>query len=438
MTNNDKTTSNSTIDDTELHPESIDPNHLLLEIEQTIRRFIVCDDVTVIAAVLWTAMTWFIDVINVAPLAVITAPEKRCGKSQLLFLLNRLVRRPLPASNISSAALFRAIDKWSPTILIDEADTFMKDNEDLRGILNCGHTRDSAFIIRVVGKEFEPHRFNVWGAKALAGIGHLPSTIMDRSIVLKLRRKMPHEHVERLRHVEDNLFKQLQSKLARFMADYKQDVLKARPTLPANLNDREQDNWEPLLIIADIAGGDWPDRARAAALQLAALDNSTTSVGTDILLNIKEVFEHKNVDRISTADLINELCLDDEQPWATHNYGKPITPRQIASLLKEYGIKSKSIRIGCGIPKGFEQSQFEDAFSRYLAPSVSTASIRHTPQINSGEAYPVADSVGVAATRSSSATVNPLTSLSCCGVVDKFMEQDEMATLEKSWEQYCS
>lgn len=108
-----------------LTSEVINPNQLLLEIEQVIRRFIICDEITVIATVLWIAMTWFIDVIQVAPLAVITAPEKRCGKSQLLFLLNRLVRHPLSASNITPAALFPAIDKWQPTLLIDEADTFM-------------------------------------------------------------------------------------------------------------------------------------------------------------------------------------------------------------------------------------------------------------------------------------------------------------------------
>lgn len=145
-------------------------------------------------------MTWFIDVVQVAPLAVITAPEKRCGKSQLLFILGRLVYRPLAASNITAAALFRSIDLWGPTLLIDEADAFIKDNEELRGLLNCGHTRDSAYIIRVVGDNFTPTRFNVWGAKALAGIGHLSETLMDRSVTLELRRKTPYEKVDRLRH----------------------------------------------------------------------------------------------------------------------------------------------------------------------------------------------------------------------------------------------
>ncbi len=169
---------------------------------------------------------------------------------------------------------------------------------------------------------------------------------MDRSTILKLRRKLPHEQVERLRHAEDCLFKKLESMLGRFAQDYGLAVSNARPELPASLNDREQDNWEPLLAIGDIAGGDWPIRARTAALQLANMDNSTRSLGTDLLLNIKEIFENKKIERISSADLIHELCVDEGLPWATYNYGKPISPRQIASLLKEYGIKSKSDSIG--------------------------------------------------------------------------------------------
>jgi putative DNA primase/helicase len=138
-------------------------------------------------------MTWFIDVIQVAPLAVITAPEKRCGKSLLLSLFGQLVARPITASNISPAALFRSIDAWNPTLLIDEADAFMKDNEELRGLLNSGHTRDSAYVIRIVGEKFTPTKFNTWGAKALAGIGHVADTLMDRAVILELRRKLPHE-----------------------------------------------------------------------------------------------------------------------------------------------------------------------------------------------------------------------------------------------------
>ena len=130
---------------------------------------------------------------------MITAPEKQCGKSQLLTLIGKLSNRPLVASNITTQSLFRVVEAFSPTLLIDEADSFMRENEDLRGIINSGHTRQSAFAIRCVGDNHEPTRFSTWGAKAISGIGSLPDTIMDRAIIFNLRRKLPGEEVERLR-----------------------------------------------------------------------------------------------------------------------------------------------------------------------------------------------------------------------------------------------
>lgn len=348
-------------------PDPVNPSEVLSEIAVTVRRFIVCQPETANAVALWAAMTWFIDVVLVAPLAVITAPEKRCGKSQMLFLLGRLVNRPLAASNISPSALFRAIDAWRPTLLIDEADSFMRENEELRGILNCGHTRDSAYVVRVVGENFTPTRFNVWGAKALAGIGHLADTLMDRSVVLELRRKLPHETVERLRHAEPKLFETLAAKLARFAEDYSEQVRLSRPELPESLNDRAQDSWEPLLAIADIAGDEWPLLARKAALKLSRSDDQAQSIGVELLADIQEIFETKRIERISSAELIASLCEDEEKPWASYNRGKQIAPRQVSKKLDGYGIRSKNIRFGFSVSKGFEREQFDEAFLRYLS-----------------------------------------------------------------------
>lgn len=346
-------------------PEPIQPDALLTAIRDTITRFIICAPETALAATLWIAMTWFIDVVTVAPLAIITAPEKRCGKSQLLFLMGRLVNRPLSASNITPAALFRSIDHWRPTLLIDEADTFMRDNEELRGIINCGHTRDSAKIIRVVGDDFTPTAFQVWGAKALAGIGHLSDTVMDRAILLELRRKLANEPIERLRHAEADLFHTLTAKLARFAKDYAENIQQARPALPDNLNDRAQDNWEPLLAIADIAGGEWPTLSRAAATMISS-SNESSSVGVELLQDIEEIFNRLNLDRMASAELIQRLCDDPEKPWATYNRGASISPRQIANRLKEFGVLSHTIRVGYATVKGYLKSQFTDAFARYL------------------------------------------------------------------------
>ena len=400
------------------HP--IKPAALLTEISATVRRFIICQQETADAVALWATMTWFMDVVQVAPLVIITAPEKRCGKSLLLFILGKLAYRPLTASSISPAAMFRAVDAWKPTLLIDEADSFMRDNEELRGIVNAGHTRDSAYVVRTVGEDFTPTRFSVWGAKALAGIGHLADTLMDRAIVLELRRKLPHENVSRLRHAGTGLFDELAEKLARFADDYSESIRKARPNLPASLNDRAQDNWEPLLAIADVAGGAWPDLGRRAALKLSGSDSPTMSTGTELLADIREIFELNRVDRISTADLIAALCADDERPWATFNRGKSISPRQVSKRLAGFDICSNTIRIGLNTAKGFLREQFDEAFSRYLAvspvPSVTPA------QANTGAGPHVTDSETVTATENEKVTPRSSTGAGCDSVTDKKAE----------------
>lgn len=359
-------------------PEPINPATLLTDIAETIRRFIVCSAEVSRAVALWVAMTWFIEVVQVAPYAFITSPEKRCGKSLLLSLLRRLSARAIVASNISPAATYRTIATWQPTLLIDEADSFLKDNEELRGVLNSGHTRDSAYVIVCVGDNHTPTKFNTWGAKAIAGIGYVADTLMDRSIILELRRKLPHEGVDRLRYAEPGLFEELSSKLARFAEDFSEKVRQARPPLPNNLNDRAQDNWEPLLAIAMTAGNEWLQIGTTAALKLSGGESASQTIGTELLSDIHEIFEEKQIDRITSADLIKALCTDDEKLWATYNRGLPIKPRQLATKLKGYGIQSKTIRIGHVTAKGYEREQLKDAFIRYAVPSPEN--IRHTSQ----------------------------------------------------------
>ncbi|MGF7191997.1 putative DNA primase/helicase [Robbsia andropogonis] len=358
--------------DVEPWSEPVDGAALLDDIAATVRRFIVCNPETVHGATLWVAMTWLMDSVDVAPIAAITAPEKRCGKSQLLFLFARLSARPLAASNITPAALFRAIEAWRPTLLIDEADAFMRENEELRGLLNCGHTRDSAYVVRTVGDDHMPKQFFVWGAKAIAGIGHLADTLMDRSIALELRRKLPHESVDKLRHAEPGMFDRIKAKLARWSDDNESVIRTARPLIPDALHDRAADNWEPLLQIADIAGGHWPDRARAAALKLSGQEEQAQSAGAELLSDIKEAFTKLNVSRLSMADLLSALLADDEAPWKTWNRGREMTARQLGKKLGEYGVKSKVVRIGYQSPKGFDIDQFRDAFDRYLSPLANT------------------------------------------------------------------
>src|SRR5262249_13948351 len=148
---------------------------------------------------LWVVLTYLMDEVDVAAILGLTSPVKRCGKTLVMDMLTRLAHRPLATSNVSPAALFRVIDRYSPTLLCDEGETFLRDNEGLRGILNAGHTRATAYVLRAVGEEFEPRRFSTWGAKAIALIGTLPDTLADRSVEVRLERRKRDEKIERLR-----------------------------------------------------------------------------------------------------------------------------------------------------------------------------------------------------------------------------------------------
>ena len=354
-------------------PAPVDPAQLLHTLVAVLLRFVVMTMDQAIGVALWIAFTWFIHDVEVAALLIITAPERACGKSQLLTIVGYLVARPISAANSSPSFLFRSISMWRPTLLIDEADTFFADKDELKGMINAGHTRASAFVGRTVaqGDGHAPVLFDVWAAKALAGIALekiLSSATLSRGVIVGLRRKLPDEDVERLRHAPKELFATLASKLARFAEDYSEQVRKARPVLPDALSDRDQDNWEPLLAIAQCAGTDWLQSATKAAIALSASGDTSASAGNELLADIQQVFEKLKVEKIRTADLIDALISDEEKGWSTFNHGKPVNPRQLAKLLATYGIRPKTVRRGTETPKGYERAQFDDAFVRYLSP----------------------------------------------------------------------
>ncbi len=355
----------------EPHSSPIDPAQLLSEVAELIKRYIVLDDEQANATALWIAHTWFLDEMEYSPLAIVNAPESRCGKTQLLTVMERMVCKPLSAANATSSALFRTVDVWQPTILIDEADTFFKDNDELHGMINAGHSRGVSILRCVsVNDSFEPRLFSVFSPKVLAGIAlerHLPDATMSRGIVFNMRRKLPHESVEKLRYIDRNLFIEITEKLARFAQDYASQVKQARPILPDELSDRNQDNWEGLLAIASCAGDTWLALATKAALKLSVSSEKSVSTGNELLADIQNIFSHGFVNKLKTVDLIDELCKDDEAPWATYNKGFPINPRQLTKLLKVYGIAPDTIRFGnYGTAKGYQLKQFEDSFARYL------------------------------------------------------------------------
>jgi len=357
-------------------PDAVEGAKLIAELCAIIGQHVIADLPTIRAAALWIVHTYCMDVLTVSPLAHISAPEMRCGKTVLLTAMMRLVYRPLPVSSITPSAIFRSVELWSPTLGIDEADAFLKDNEEARGLINSGLYREGASVIRCVGDDHTPTKFSTWAPKILCGIGKLAGTIEDRSIPLRMRRKVAGETAANIRRSDPQLWLDLRGRLTRWTRDHRHRITSVRPTPAYGLGDRAQDCWEPLLSIADVAGGEWPGLARAAALALHGIEEETPSIGVELLRDIEAAFKERQTSRLATAELLNILTHDEEAPWATWNRGNPLRPRQLSGRLSEFGIKSKTTRLPNGTQlKGYALADFGDAFARYLFPEGGVSSV---------------------------------------------------------------
>jgi len=353
--------------------EPVDPAGLLTEIAQVIRTYIILDSEQADAGALWVAHTYLIEVLDVSPLAIIDAPERACAKTLFQNVLALLSYRALPAANASLAAVFRAIEQWGCTLFIDEADTFFKENKELQGVVNAGYKRGGVVLrAEASGDSYEPKTFSVYGPKSIAGIAltkHLPDSTMSRGIVFNMRRKLASEKVQRMRSAEAGLFDRLSSQLVRFAIDYRDQVLDARPALPDALSDRSQDNWEPLLAIAECAGEEWVRRATHAALTMSASSEAMGSASNDLLADIREVLNGWTSSTIKSVELIEKLCEDPEMGWSAYNRGRELTPRQLSKYLSVYNLKPRTVRQKDGsTPKGYYLEEFQEIFLRYLKP----------------------------------------------------------------------
>ena len=354
-----------TFDQPEPWPEPVDGAELILEIGAIIRRHVDMSVEATLAVALWIVNAYAHDLARHSPLLLITSPAPRCGKTTLLNILTALVPRPLAASNITASPLFRSIDQWTPTILIDEADTFLN-KLDLRGLLNSGHTRDTAYIVRSerVGDSFVPTRFRTWAPKAVALIGSLHPTLCDRSIEIRLRRKLHTKTMQRLREIPEAPV--LRRKLVRFVQDNRDALRALEPLIPSELHDRAADNWEPLLAIADVAGGIWPELGRRAARMLSAESATEEVLGVELLRDVRQIFEQRGVTRIHSQDLADRLCGLEGRPWAELKDGRSLTPNSLAGMLKPFDIRPKQMIIANINRNGYELAGFEDEFARYL------------------------------------------------------------------------
>jgi putative DNA primase/helicase len=300
----------------------------------------------------------------------VISPTKRSGKSTLLQCFGAIVAKPVVAASISAAALFRIVEKYKPTLLLDEADTFLNDKnrDELRGVINSGHTRNTAFAIRCDDK-FEPQQYSTFCPKVIAMIGHPKDTTMDRCIPLEMKRAEPGTQLEYLR--ADRLAQAgaaISAKALRFAVDNKKALAGADPQIPDEItNARARDNWRPLLAIADLCSGEWSERARKAAKELSGSNSLGDETLSEALLSdIREIFKEKKTDRVFSKDLVEVLCDTLDRPWSEANNHSPITANWLAHKLKPFHIHPKTIRIDETTSKGYTLMDFKDAFARYL------------------------------------------------------------------------
>lgn len=334
--------------------------------------------------ILWVAVTWTIDAFDVAPYLLITAPERQSGKTRVLEVLEPIVRKPIFAAGISPAALYRVVEKEHPTILLDELDAIYGPkavgNEELRALINSGHRRGAKTYRMGGGTKTKLESFDSFSVKALAGIDsgrQIPDTIVDRSITIRLQRRAPDEELARYRRREAtkegaDLARRLDALLDGFTDT------ETWPDMPPGLSDRAEDIWQPLIVIADAAGEEWPALAREAAESIYGTpDPADDSLGVRLLSDIRSTMRS---DRITSIDLIEKLTALDEAPWADM-YGKPLSTRRLADLLKAFGIASHNIRDDNGVAKGFMLADFEGAWRRYLPKAENRDPIPYEPTL---------------------------------------------------------
>jgi hypothetical protein len=336
-------------------------------------------DAARVAHTLWIAHTHSMTSWESTPRIAFLSPEPASGKTRALEVTGLLVPRPVEAVNMTSAYLFRKVGEdpeGTPTVLYDEIDTVFGPkaggNEEIRALLNAGHRRGAvAGRCVTIGKKIVPEEIPAYCAVALAGLGRgLPDTILSRSVIINMRRRAPDERVEPFRSREQEpLGNALRDELGDWASKVRSQLAAARPEMPEGVEDRDADVWEPLLAVADAAGGDWPERARVAAVALVgASKENAPSLGIQLLADLRTVFDDDVA--LSTGTILTRLIALEEAPWGDLG-GRPLDARRLGRYLREYGIRSKTVRTGDSTAKGYTREDLHDAWSRYLPGEAS-------------------------------------------------------------------
>lgn len=344
---------------------------LLFDLMVLLRKYIVMSRPKLLVVALWIIHTHSVDAAEQTPYLAITSPEKQCGKSRLLDVLELLCARPWSAVLPSEAVVYRMVSATRPTMLLDEVDAIFNPRtadryEGLRALLNSGHRR-GAKVPRCVGATNKIVEFSTFCAKAIAGIGTLPDTVADRSIPIRLERKTRDEVADRfLRHEVKPLADEVRERIEAWCGQHGEDLKGKHPEMPEELSDRMQEGCECLVAIADTLGCGSEARLALVELLTAERTDDQESLRLRLLRDIRDVFDATAVARISTDGLITGLCSDDEAPWQNY-YGRGVEPRDVSALLKPYGISSTTVVLkGDRRAKGYKREDFHDAWQRYL------------------------------------------------------------------------
>lgn len=362
---------------------SADGAELLDEVESFLARFVVYPSENArVAHALWIAHTWFMDQWDSTPRIAFLSPEPGSGKSRALEVMEHLVPRPVHCVNVSPAYLFRRVasEDGAPTLLYDEVDTVFgpkaKDNEEIRGMLNAGHRRGAtAGRCERRGDQIITLDYPAYCAVALAGLDDLPDTIMTRSVVIRMRRRAPTEQVQPWRARLNAPEAQALGEKLMAWSNHRQHSIRW-PEMPDGIEDRNADVWEALIAVADLAGGDWPERARVSAVSLVtSARQANGSMGVKLLRDLRRIFGDE--DRLSTDTILNRLIGLEDGPWADLR-GKPLDARGLAQRLGRYSdsehkVGPRVMRDGSVTVRGYLRSDLVDAWRRYLPPDHPSA-----------------------------------------------------------------
>lgn len=348
----------------------VDGATLLDDMTAHIERHLALPALSAATLVLWALHTWSAPAHTVSPRLAFVSPEPHAGKTTALRLLAQLTPRPLIAAHARAAPLLVMIDFMRPTLLLDDAERWPFANRVLRAVIAAGHARD-ARMIRESNTPFELPAHSCYCPCAIALTGRVSDDLARRSIQISLTPMLPGEQRARLKPaVPSTECEEMRAKCVRWSRDHFAALAGADPDMPSDLSPGARDLWRPLFAIADVAGGDWPDQARNAALTLSA-GTEARSLSAELLHDIREAFA--DCDRLSTEALLNLLTRNAERPWQRMARGRPLNAHELARRLAAFHIRPRTMRFADGIVRGYFVSDFADAFARYLGPRVHTA-----------------------------------------------------------------